>query len=119
MRLIITRRQADKKGMLGGHKGVTFTLATRVEFTAEERQLLDHYKMWTYSLFNRGGIPVSLGQLAQGDTQTVENVEILLANEQIVKSALDQVPPLLEVLRSFGGDDVIEYPRPSNQLTDS
>jgi hypothetical protein len=97
--------------MLGGHKGVAFTLATRLQFTEEEQQLLEHYKMWEYSLFTRGQLPVTIRQLTQGDSQTVENVEILLGNEDIVKRALDQVPPLLSVLRSFGGDEVIEYPR--------
>lgn len=111
MQLIISRSQADKKGMLGGHKGVSFSLRTRVEFTQEEQQLLDHYKMWDYSLFSRGAMPVTIRHLAQGDTQTVENVEILLRNEEIVKSALDQIPPLLAVLRSFGGDEVVTYPR--------
>jgi hypothetical protein len=46
MRLIIHRSQADVKGMLGGHKGVSFTLSTRLEFT---ENLLDHYKMWAAS----------------------------------------------------------------------
>src|SRR5881398_3033008 len=111
MRLIIHRNQADRKGMLGGHKGVAFTLSTRLEFTDEEQQLLDHYKMWDYGLFNRGQLPVTIRQLTQGDTQTMDDVEILLGNEDVVKRALDQVPPLLSVLRSFGGDEVIEYPR--------
>jgi hypothetical protein len=111
MRLIIHRTQADKKGVLGGHKGVAFTLQTRLEFKDDERELLEHYKMWDYSLFHRGPLPVTIRQLAQGDSQTVENVEILLGNEDIVKRALDQIPPLLGVLRSFGGDEVIEYPR--------
>jgi hypothetical protein len=101
LRLIIHRSQADKKGMLGGHKGVAFTLSTRLEFNDEEKQLLEHYKMWSYSLFNRAQLPVTIGQLVQGDSQTVENVEILLGNEDVVKRALDQVPPLLSVLRSF------------------
>lgn len=113
MRLIIHRSQADVKGMLGGHKGVSFTLSTRLEFTNEEQNLLEHYKMWSYSLFTRGQLPVTIRQLEQGDTQSLANVEILLDNEEIVKRALDQVPPLLSVLRSFGGDEVIEYPRSS------
>jgi hypothetical protein len=71
------------------------------------------YKMWDYSLFSRGiqSLPVTIRQLQQGDSQTVDNVEILLGNEDVVKRALDQIPPLLGVLRSFGGDEIIEYPR--------
>lgn len=96
---------------MGGHKGVTFTLVTRLEFTSEERELIEHYKMWDYQLFTRGPLPVTIRQLSGGDTQTMDNVEILLQNENVVKRALDQVPPLLDVLRSFGGDEVIDYPR--------
>jgi hypothetical protein len=113
MRLRITRSQADRKGMLGGHKGVSFTLGTRVEFTQEEQNLLEHYKMWSYQLFTRGQLPITVRDLAQGDTQTVDNVEVLLRNEDVVKQALDQLPPLLDVLRSFGGDEIVEYPRAS------
>lgn len=113
MRLIIERSQADKKGILGGHKGVAFTLLTHVEFDERERQLLDHYKMWEYSLFTRGSgqLPVTIRNLTDGDLQTVDNVEVLLNNENIVKRSLDQVPPLLSVLGSFGGREVVEYPR--------
>lgn len=111
MRLIVQRSQADKKGMLGGHKGVEFSLYSKVEFDDEERKLLDHYMMWSYSLFSRGQLPITIRNLADGDSQTVGNVEILLSNENIVKQSLDKVPALLDVLRSFGGREVIEYPR--------
>jgi len=112
MRLLVNRSQADQKGMLGGHKGVKFTLRCQVQFTTEEQQLLEHYKMWDYNLFSRGGMPVTLRTLATGDLQTVENVKVLLSNEAIVKEALDEIPLLLDVLRSFGGDETIDYPRP-------
>jgi hypothetical protein len=36
MRLIINRSQADVKGMLGGHKGVSFTLSYRLELRAHD-----------------------------------------------------------------------------------
>lgn len=116
MQLVIQRSQADKKGMLGGHKGVTFTLYTQIEFDPDERKLIDHYKMWNYSLFTRGQLPVTIRDITEGEPQTVENVEILLRNEDIVKTSLDQVPPLLTVLRSFGGREVVAYPRSPDGL---
>lgn len=115
MRLIIRRSQADVKGVLGGHKGVRFTLETRVEFTAEERALLDHYQMWSYSVVTRGATPITLSLLSHGDPQTVDDVTTLLRNEAVLKDALDSVPPLLEVLRSFGGEEIVEYPRGDSQ----
>ncbi len=99
--------------MLGKHKGVEFTLQTRVIFSPEEQQLIEHYKMWDYSVYEKGGLPISLRNLAQGQTETLENVKILLNNEAVTKDALDSIPPLLQVLRSFGGEEVISYPRES------
>lgn len=111
MQLTVQRTQADVRGMLGGHKGVNFTLQTQLLFTEEEQQLINHYKMWDYSAFTQGGLPVTLRELAAGRVQTLANVEVLLANEAVVKEALDSIPPLLGVLRSFGGQEVIPYPR--------
>lgn len=118
MRLVINRSQAERKGVFGGHKGVAFTLSTQVEFTQEERQLLDHYKLWHYSIMSRGGLPVTLRAMADGDSQTLEDVETLLSNEDVVKRSLDKIPHLFGVLRSFGGDEVIDYPRTGDDDTD-
>lgn len=111
MRLVINRSQADRKGVFGGHKGVAFTLSTRVEFTEEESQLLEHYRLWDYSVMTQGGVPVTLRSMASGDTQTLDDVETLLSNEGVVKRSLDKIPQLFEVLRSFGGSEVVDYPR--------
>jgi aminopeptidase N len=111
MRLVINRSQADVKGVFGGHKGVQFTLYTQVQFTDEETDLLNHYKLWDYSVMTRNQMPVTIRTMAEGDRQTLQSVEVLLSNEEVVKSALDKVPPLLKVLRSFGGNTVIDYPR--------
>jgi hypothetical protein len=111
VRLVINRSQADRKGVFGGHKGVAFTLSTKVEFTQEERQLLDHYRLWDYSVLTQGGMPVTLRAMASGDTQTLDDVETLLSNEGVIKRSLDKVPQLFEVLRSFGGSEVVDYPR--------
>ena len=114
MRLVINRSQADRKGVFGGHKGVAFTLSTQVEFTQEEQQLLDHYRVWGYSVLTQGGLPVTLRDMANGDTQTLEDVETLLSNENVIKRSLDKIPRLFMVLRSFGGSEAVDYPRTSD-----
>ena len=40
MKLVIQRSQQDVKGMLGGHKGVSFTLSYRLVLTGEEEELV-------------------------------------------------------------------------------
>jgi hypothetical protein len=117
VRLIINRKQEDQKGLLGGHKGVSFTLSYRLELTAEEQQLVEHYKLEFYPVTwttGRDGVRMpddTIGNMVAGRSQTLSDVATLLNNEEIVKKACDQLPPLFEVVRTFGGDEVIEYPR--------
>ncbi len=117
MKLIINRSQADKKGMLGGHKGVEFTLSYRLVLTADEQGLVDRYKLqfypltWTTGPSGERQPGDTIATMIQGQSQTVTDVTTLLNNEEVVKSACDKLPPLFEVVRSFGGDEVIEYPR--------
>lgn len=116
MRLIINRSQAAMTGMFGGHKGVEFTLSYRLELTPEEHELVRQYRLEHYPLTWR----TQQGQrmpddmifnMLQGRAQTVTDVTTLIANERVVKDACDALPPLFEVVRSFGGDEIIEYPR--------
>ncbi len=117
MKLIINRSQTEKKGMLGGHKGVEFTLSYRLELTADEQALVDKYKLdfypltWTATPTGERKADDTIFTMVQGRSQTLTDVTTLLKNEEIVKNACDALPPLFDVVRSFGGDEVIEYPR--------
>ena len=46
MKLYIRRNQEEKKGLFGGHKGMTFLLSCRVELSSEESSLIEKYKQW-------------------------------------------------------------------------
>lgn len=116
MKLVIKRSQQDVKGMLGGHKGVSFTLSYRLGLTSEEEALVKRYKLegypitWTSSQGNR--IPDdTIANMVVGRTQTLSDVTTLVRNENIVKEACDSLPVLFEIVRTFGGEEVIEYPR--------
>lgn len=116
MKLVINRSQAAMKGMLGGHKGVQFTLQYRLELTSDEAALVDQYKLHHYPLTwsNVQGTRTpddTISSMIQGRSQTLTDVTTLLDNEEIIKRACDALPPLFSVVRSFGGDEVIEYPR--------
>jgi hypothetical protein len=116
VRLIINRSQAAMKGMLGGHKGVQFTLSYRLELNADEQALVQEYKLDYYPLTWRtvNGMREAddtISNMLSGRSQTLTDVTTLINNERIVKDACDALPPLFEVVRSFGGDEVVEYPR--------
>jgi hypothetical protein len=116
MKLVIKRSQQDVKGMLGGHKGVSFTLSYRLVLTPEEEALVAKYKLeghpltWTTSQGVKSPDD-TIANMVVGRTQTVSNVTTLVRNENIVKDACDSLPVLFEVVRTFGGEEVIEYPR--------
>jgi hypothetical protein len=121
VKLIISRSQAEKKGMLGGHKGVEFTLRYRLELTPDEQQLVERYKLDFYPLTWKS-TPTGerqpddmISTMVQGRSETLTDVTTLLKNEEIIKNACDMLPPLFEVVRSFGGDEVIDYPRDGAQ----
>ena len=116
MKLIINRSQAAMKGMLGGHKGVQFTLSYRLELTADERDLVQQYKLEYYPVTwqTSNGVRMpddTISNMLDGRTQTLTDVTTLIANERVVKDACDVLPGLFEVVRSFGGDEVVDYPR--------
>lgn len=120
MKLVITREQQDVKGAFGGHKGVSFKLACRLELTAEETELVNRYKLQGYALtttmFNGQEVTgISLGALIQGQSMTVNDVTTLIHQENIIKDSCDQLPYLFDLCRNFGGQETIEYPRKSSE----
>lgn len=116
MKLIINRSQQDQKGLMGGHKGVQFTLRYRLELTREETELVERYRLGFYPLTftNQQGnrIPAdTISSIVRGGSSIVTDVTKLIREEDLIKEACDQLPVLFGVCRSFGGDEVIEYPR--------
>ena len=116
MKLVIKRNQEAMTGLLGGHKGMQFTLAYRLVLTPEEAQLVEQYKLGSYPLTWRTikgeRVPSNtISSLVRGDSQTLTDVTTLVANERSIKNACDELPPLFEVARTFGGEEVVEYPR--------
>ncbi|HZD69850.1 MAG TPA: hypothetical protein VFA45_13365 [Actinomycetes bacterium] len=112
MRLIISRRQNDIKGMLGGHKGVQFSITFRLELTPEEAELVRRYNLGSYPVTrSTATLSGTLDSYLRGQSQTVSDVTTLISNERIIKEACDELPVLFAVCRSFGGDEIIEYPR--------
>jgi len=113
MQLAIIRDQADKRGMLGGHKGVNFSLYYELRLTEHERQLVERYRLGTYALtfqtLRGQEMPgTTVAQAMQGQMRTMESVAVLVKNEKVIKEAVEDFKILLDVASTFGGEDVIE-----------
>jgi hypothetical protein len=116
MKLIVNRSQQDQKGIMGGHKGVQFTLSYRLELTGEEQRLVERYRLGAYPLTftNQQGTQIpadTISSLVRGSSSIVSDVTKLIREEDLIKDSCDQLPVLFDVCRSFGGDEVIHYPR--------
>ncbi len=116
MRLHIQRDQQAVKGMLGGNKGVSFSLSYRLELTSDEAALVEQYRLQEYPVTWRTvqGTRMpddTIGNMVQGRNQSVQDVTTLVRNEHVVKEACDELPELFRVVRTFGGSEVVEYPR--------
>lgn len=110
MKLVVRRNQSDIKGMLGGHKGVNFTLTYQLRLTSAEQELVQRYRLGEHTLCrNRQGLTLlTVSQAISGNTENMTSVETLLNNENAVKAACREFKVLLDVASSFGGEEVIE-----------
>ena len=114
MKLIIKRDQKAQTGIFGGHKGYVFILSYRVELTPEEQALVAKYRAEDYPLtyITRQDVKIpkdTIKTLTQGVTEELKDIKILLNNEEVVKGACKDFKTLLEVMASFGGEEVIEF----------
>ena len=114
MKLYISRDQSEQKGLFGGSKGFSFSLSCRLELTEDEKQIIDKYKQWdipVYSYATTKGTEASwsLRELTTGRTVNCSGVAALLSDEEEIKNACANIQVLLDVMESFGGEEVIEF----------
>lgn len=115
MRLIIKRNQQAEKGIFGGNKGMKFLLSYRVELSPEEKALVEKYKVENYVLTyttGKDGLQIpknTVRDLMYGSSDSVKDITILLNNEEIIKNACKNFKILLEVMATFGGEEVSDF----------
>lgn len=108
MQLKIKRSQ-EMKGFLG--KTAHFSIAFRVQFTPEEKALIEKYKLggtvltplelegWQWDL--------TCNAAEKGDSIECKSLGALLNAEKLVKDACEQLQTYLQVAKSFDGTEVV------------
>jgi hypothetical protein len=119
MKLFVAREQA--KGFLGG---VKFELRGRVELTSEEAELVRKYKVEKEVLLNKEikipltgkaiVINLTIGSLMAGQTFKCGDIAEILEFERNLKDSCQSFKTCLEVMKHFGGEEVIEYDELAN-----
>jgi len=119
MKLIIKRDQADVKGVFGGNKGVCFSLYAKADITGDELELIERYKvkddvLVSHELPIRGVdsdiqyFNLTVIQLVTGRTVETGSIYALLELEEKIKIGCQNLKELMEVMKTFGGEEVIE-----------
>ena len=89
---------------------MTFILSYRVELTPEESEVIAKYKAEGEVLTRSGNDEVlTISDFIKGQTEELNNVGVLLNNEEVVKKACADFKMLLDVMNSFGGQEIIEF----------
>lgn len=114
MKLVIRRDQQAQKGVFGGHKGMTFLLSARVELNSGEQELVARYKAENHPLtfVTHEGMQIAkdtVADLMKGTSEEVSDITILLDNEEVIRDACRNFKALLDVMETFGGEEVIEF----------
>ena len=114
MKLLIVRDQA--KGLLGG---VKFEVSAKVSLTTEEADLVKKYKAEKQALLKKEvKIPftgrsiildTTIGSLVAGQTFKCEDVAEVLEYEKNIKESCAAFKTYLEVMKHFGGEEVIDF----------
>lgn len=116
MKLEIWRDQSDVKGMLGGHKGVSFKLVTRVQVSPAEAALIAKYKVGddilvTYELPGQNRdvtFTISISQLMAGYTVNTRDIATMIELEENIRSRCANLKNWLHVMTTFGGYETVE-----------
>lgn len=124
MKLYIRRMQSEKKGLLGGHKGMAFKLYAKVELSDIDNNIVEKYKLGEY-VVAKYKIPnfqitdkypdpflerhIYTQSIIKGcETEEVKDVRELLELEENIKAGCRGMKQLLQVATSFGGEEMFE-----------
>lgn len=115
MKLKIQRDQEQKKGLLGGNKGIEFTVKCQVKLTSEEETLIEKAQVGDYTLVTfvpqgwDSELTFTVNDIVNGKTFREKNVSKLLDLEEQVIKGCNNLKALLKVIASFGGEEIIEF----------
>lgn len=115
MKLILIKDQS--KGMMGK---VSFEVKAEIQLSDEEANLIKHYKLENEILFQKKMvsiwgqptdhlIDVRVKNLHSGEIYKCKSLDEVISYSDSLKSACETLKSYLEIAKSFGGKEVIEF----------
>lgn len=116
MQLRIRKRQADKKGLFGGHKGVEFEINAKANISSADQSLIDRYILgpsilysWEVGTGEDSRVrSVTVSQLVNGVTYSGTSLPEIQQLEAGIIEGAKNLKTYLNVASSFDGETIIE-----------
>ncbi|MBV5338782.1 MAG: hypothetical protein J0665_04375 [Deltaproteobacteria bacterium] len=99
--------------------GISFELSAKVELTSEESELIKKFKVEKESLLKKEiRIPLTgksivlsltIGDLVSGQSFKCNDIAEIIETENNIKESCSVFKNYLEVMRHFGGQEVIQF----------
>lgn len=120
MKLKITRSQEQKKGILGGNKGVNFKFDCRLELIKADENLIEHYNVRTFTLLWKdtpeGKTPrLNVADIINGRTFNSETLGEAAKLETDIIEACKAFNQILISMQIYGGEQIIDLQPPANE----
>jgi hypothetical protein len=87
-----------------------YRFTARVELSDEESRIVGQYKLEDHVLTRSQVSRTTLGNLIRGYSESESDLDLIIRNEQALRSACESLPDLFAYCRSFGEAVIFEYP---------
>jgi len=107
MKYAVNNKTRSRKGFYGRYQ---FCFRGSSLVKPEEQNLIKKYKSNQEVLYTKGGRNYTVGDLTNtGVKEKCKDVSIVLNNEEVIKNGCKHLKVLLDVMNSFGGQEIFEY----------
>lgn len=117
MKLNISRAQEQKKGMLGGNKGVSFKLDCHLKATEAEQKLIENYNVRLFTLIWKntpdGKAPhINVSEHINGQRFSRDTLGEIAKLENEIVEACKAFNLILVGMQAYGGEETIDLQPP-------
>ncbi len=103
MKLVIKRRfEPDHK--LSSGTSWPYVSEIKLDLTDEERELIDRFKLGDHVLSQKQYSMIQLKNVISGTQERTPSLDVLIGNEEVLRTACAALPAMLDFCRSFGSE---------------
>jgi hypothetical protein len=103
MELIIKRRFEPDHTLSSGSSW-PYVSEIKLDLTDEERELIDRFKLSDHVLSQKQYSMTQLKDVIDGHLERTPSLDVLIGNENVLRTACAALPAMLDFCRSFGSE---------------